>query len=237
MGESRLPKAAQSVQAPDKMKTRTCLDCGFLTIEGCELSDYDRKGLGTYSRNKQGMCWTRADMPAGSERTRCFKKNWKEYDPEISGWSDAGFIGEIERRRDDCPNFAPYEAGLTPSDLIKQIKEDHRAKVISEALAQVPGKKNAKKAQFKGLDGLGQKTNDLSQYYSNLLTPRQRDCFSLKYEYGKTVSEAAARLGLARSTVQEYLKAAERKVRRNRENSKHKRSMDTTETSSDETDD
>ena len=49
---------------------RTCLDCGFLTIEGRELEHSDRMMLGV-----EGS----ATMPANPERIRCHRGLW-DYD-------------------------------------------------------------------------------------------------------------------------------------------------------------
>jgi hypothetical protein len=53
-------------------------------------------------------------MPAHSEQTRCFKNLW-DYDLHYIGDTFDGVIQEIERSRDNCPGFMPYEAGLTPA--------------------------------------------------------------------------------------------------------------------------
>lgn len=45
------------------------------------------------------------------------------------------------------------------------------------------------------------------------MTERQRECMSLKFEYELTVSEIAERLDLNRTTVDEHIVAAERKLR------------------------
>ena len=60
----------------------------------------------------------------------------------------------------------------------------------------------------KGFSGLVQKKQDLSRYLdSSMLTDRQRDCLSLKLEYGLGVSEIARRIGITRKTVDEHIKA------------------------------
>jgi DNA-binding CsgD family transcriptional regulator len=66
----------------------------------------------------------------------------------------------------------------------------------------------------KGLDGLGNKKTELSGWYAdNIFTPRQRDCFSLRYEYGLPLDEIAARLKIRGQTVEEHIEAANRKIR------------------------
>jgi RNA polymerase sigma factor (sigma-70 family) len=54
---------------------------------------------------------------------------------------------------------------------------------------------------------------DLSNYFDQAkLTDRQRECISLKHEYGLTVTQIAGRLGISRKTVDEHLEAAERRI-------------------------
>lgn len=60
---------------------------------------------------------------------------------------------------------------------------------------------------------LAAKTTDLSKYLEGAgLTDRQRECFSLKFEYELTVSEIASRLGISRKTVDEHIAAAQRRI-------------------------
>lgn len=57
------------------------------------------------------------------------------------------------------------------------------------------------------------KTADLSQYLEEAqLTDRQRECFSLKFEYGLRFSAIANRLGISRKTVDEHIAAARRRM-------------------------
>jgi DNA-binding CsgD family transcriptional regulator len=57
------------------------------------------------------------------------------------------------------------------------------------------------------------KQTDLSRYLEETeLTDRQRECFSLKFEYGLTVTAIAERLQIARATVDEHIDAAERRL-------------------------
>jgi predicted DNA-binding protein (UPF0251 family) len=57
------------------------------------------------------------------------------------------------------------------------------------------------------------KTADLSQYLDEAqLTDRQRECFSLKFEYGLRFSAIANRLGISRKTVDEHIAAARRRM-------------------------
>jgi hypothetical protein len=120
MAKPKPPEAAQPVRKEHKPKT--CLDCGFLTIEGCELTKLDRAELAAYSRTKRGeFYWTSGEMPFHPGQTRCFRDLWKGYDPEWMGFDGKGFVDQIERARDRCSGFAPYEVGYTPAEVIKQL--------------------------------------------------------------------------------------------------------------------
>ena len=72
---------------------------------------------------------------------------------------------------------------------------------------------NVKGLVPKGFDGLGQKQTDLSQYIdASDLTDRQRDCSSMRWEYRLPLTEIARRLGRNRSTVEEHLAAARKRL-------------------------
>ena len=75
----------------------------------------------------------------------------------------------------------------------------------------------------RGFEGLPQKGTDLSKYIDGArLTDRQRDCFSLKYEYGLPEPQIALRLRLKHhSTVQEHIARAKTKVDRARNRMKN----------------
>jgi DNA-binding CsgD family transcriptional regulator len=65
------------------------------------------------------------------------------------------------------------------------------------------------------------KKQDLSVYFDRApLTERQRECLSLRLEYGLTVSQIAERLGITRKVVDEHIEAATRKLDNARVNDK-----------------
>jgi hypothetical protein len=97
--------------------SRTCLECGFLTIEGSELDRPSRIMLSSGGAS--------AKMPARSERTRCFKNLW-EYDVHYTGDSWPGVKEEIEASRDDCPGFRKYDAGFDPASHLEHQVEDRQ---------------------------------------------------------------------------------------------------------------
>ena len=98
---------------------RTCLDCGFLTIQGRELSRPDRIMLGSHGQSV---------MPAHPEQTRCFKDLW-DYELYYSGDSFDGVVEEIGRPRDECPGFATYEAGFSPAQHLENQVEQRKEKL------------------------------------------------------------------------------------------------------------
>lgn len=63
----------------------------------------------------------------------------------------------------------------------------------------------------KGIDGLGPKKTDLSEYMYNL-TDKQQLAFSLKYEYELKLAEIASRMRVDRKTAYEHIAAARRKI-------------------------
>jgi RNA polymerase sigma factor (sigma-70 family) len=73
----------------------------------------------------------------------------------------------------------------------------------------------------KGFEGLGRKKADYSRYMDGL-TDKQKQVFSLRYEYGRTVTEIASRLGIDRSTVYEHIDAIDKKVRQMASSEKRK---------------
>ena len=85
----------------------TCLNCGFLTIKGHELSEGERIMLGT-----RGVS---AKMPANPELTRCAKGLWKDYELNYVGNSLDAVFEEIDCPRQTCRGFFQYEPGHTPA--------------------------------------------------------------------------------------------------------------------------
>src|SRR5262249_44827712 len=86
-----------------------------------------------------------------------------------------------------------------------------------ESQARDPNKRP--KYWLKGIEGLGPKKTDLSEYMDSL-TDKQRLAFSLKNEYGLGPAEVASRMGLDRKTAYEHLEAANRKINQAYSNAK-----------------
>lgn len=96
-----------------KKKSKTCLDCGFLTIRGAELSKATRLMLSCLGTNSQST------MPANPEQAFCYKNLWVNYDLSYSGDSLIGVIEELQEDRDQCSGFLSYEAGFAPEQHIE----------------------------------------------------------------------------------------------------------------------
>jgi DNA-binding CsgD family transcriptional regulator len=77
------------------------------------------------------------------------------------------------------------------------------------------------KLRLTGTEGLGPKKTDLS-HYTDRLTEKQRQAFSLKYEYELGLAEIASRMGLDRKTAYEHIEAAKRKIDQARSSEKRK---------------
>ena len=115
--------AFQGKQVPEDStvaRKRTCLDCGFLTIRGRELTQPERVMLGTKGQS--------AVMPANADQTRCFKNLW-DYDLTYVGDNFGGVVEEIERERHQCRGFAPYEAGFTPEQHLEHQIDQRKEKL------------------------------------------------------------------------------------------------------------
>lgn len=98
--------------------TRTCLDCGFLTIKGRELTQAERFMLSTRGRS--------AVMPANTEQTGCSKNLWVDYELTYFGDSEDGVFEEIERPRRKCPGFFWHEHGFTPAQHLEHQEQRRR---------------------------------------------------------------------------------------------------------------
>ena len=102
------------------MQSRTCLDCGLVTIDGHELTSADRVMLGTHGQSSL--------MPANPERTDCFKKLWVHYYLAYSGNTLEGVYDELERERDNCSGFFKYEPHRSPAQHLELENEMRQQK-------------------------------------------------------------------------------------------------------------
>lgn len=85
---------------------------------------------------------------------------------------------------------------------------------------------DTKRGQVPSIGPLPSKEQDLSNYLDlATLSERQRECFSLRFEYGLATSEIARRLGISPKVVGKHIKAANRKLQSaqaNERRAKHK---------------
>ncbi len=84
-----------------------------------------------------------------------------------------------------------------------------------------PNERQGSKHALRGIEGLGQKQANLSQYMHNL-TEKQRLAFSLRFEYRRGLTEIASRMGVDRKTAYEHIEAASRKIDQTRSADKRK---------------
>jgi DNA-binding CsgD family transcriptional regulator len=92
------------------------------------------------------------------------------------------------------------------------IKRLRRIKREAESVLNDPTTyQDKQKKTHSRFEGLKTKFVDFSQYY-DLLTDRQKDCFSLRMEYEKPVAEIARRLGISRPMVDKHLQAANKVI-------------------------
>jgi predicted DNA-binding protein (UPF0251 family) len=63
----------------------------------------------------------------------------------------------------------------------------------------------------KGFEGLGPKKTEVYLVFADL-TNKQRECLSLRLEYGLSVTEIAKRLGRSRKTIDESITAAKKRL-------------------------
>jgi len=115
-------------------------------------------------------------------------------------WDLAAAIGKVR-------NEEIAAAGAIPQTTREQVEE--------------PNERKSSKHHLKGIEGLGSKKTDLSQYMHNL-TDKQQLAFSLKYEYEVGLAEIASRMGLDRKTAYEHIEAAKRKIDQARSSEKTK---------------
>jgi len=66
MGDAKPPEGGQPVKAKNETKPKTCLECGFLTIEGRELDQHERILLHCLTRTESGG-YSSAELPIDVE--------------------------------------------------------------------------------------------------------------------------------------------------------------------------
>jgi DNA-binding CsgD family transcriptional regulator len=132
---------------------------------------------------------------------------------------------EFERKKHDQESVKAlasrqFEAIKRTLELRSERKEQTPEALAVDALPQLeptekgmPTKKVRKKYP-RGFNGLQGKHADMSGYLALVdLTPRQRECYSLRKEYNLPLTEVAARLGIDRKTAYEHINQAEKRMR------------------------
>lgn len=118
------------------------------------------------------------------------------------------FLWELSAEFNTVRNEEIAAAGALPEETIDADRESDKQK--------------RSKRPLRGLEGLGPKKADLSQYMHNL-TERQRLAVSLKYEYELGLAEIASRMGVDRKTAYEHIEAAQRRINQVRTKEKGKK--------------
>jgi hypothetical protein len=108
---------------------KTCLECGFLTISGREVTQAGRIELGMLRKS--------ASMPANSETTNCYRNLWVGYDLTYIGNSLGGVFEEINADRNKCPGIFRYESSYSPAEHLK-LQEQSRLQKFQLKIALLP---------------------------------------------------------------------------------------------------
>ena len=112
------------------------------------------------------------------------------------------------------PQLAISVFGRTDLEIAEEIKPLRISAIASQQHVMPEASTTAESVPLnRPIEKLPAKKNDLSRYLDEArLTDRQRECISLKLEYGLGVTAIAERLGISRKTVDEHIEAAERNL-------------------------
>jgi RNA polymerase sigma factor (sigma-70 family) len=120
-------------------------------------------------------------------------------------------IKRISEQKQDClESLSDLErtASLLKGDLIPESIAQPAPSAAKTQSANTETKTRKPTAKTK----LPQMKQDLSGYLDSVkLTPRQRECFSLRMEYDLSLQQIGKRLGIAAKTVSEHIDAATRR--------------------------
>jgi DNA-binding CsgD family transcriptional regulator len=107
-----------------------------------------------------------------------------------------------------------------------KVREMREHLITAQAAATRRGMQEAKAATPQPLMPLPTKRQDLSGYFFGAgLTEQQRQCFSLRFEYGLRTTDIAKRMGIHHSTVQQHIQAAKVKVELSRNKGKRRKNI------------
>ena len=87
----------------------TCLECGYLTVAGKEITPVHRTSLKTGD--------TGGPYLENAESIQCWRNQWVEYDKADFDDADRALLeifAEVEKNRRRCPFFFSYEPGVSP---------------------------------------------------------------------------------------------------------------------------
>lgn len=137
-----------------------------------------------------------------------------------SPWYVGGIRGEmiLEGQRRTNENGWIELLCLASADYCVKCEMEEATKDGTATTETIPPRNKPPKAGPMGFDGLTQKESDLSGYYAMAgLTKRQRDCLSLRAEYGLSFPEIGRRLKINQKTVWDAFQAAMGKIDHNRD--------------------
>jgi DNA-binding CsgD family transcriptional regulator len=140
---------------------------------------------------------------------------WQRENAEFTERLLQGLTGKMldpARLKLDTIVGAAYVA-LASSSPVQDPSTPHSPATPSTPPASVSPETDTLDVPIKHKGKLPPRQTDLSQYMDGArLTERQRDCFSLRLEYGLTITAIAERLEINRKTVDEHIEAAKRKI-------------------------
>jgi len=121
------------------------------------------------------------------------------------------------------PELAISVFGRTELEIAEEIKPLKISAIASQQSAVPEALTAAGSVPLKRpIEKLPAKKTDLARYLDEArLTERQRECISLKLEYGLGITAIAERLGISRKTVDEHIEAAERNLSAARDREKN----------------
>lgn len=119
--------------------------------------------------------------------------------------------GESIRQRLNEIRYSTFGGSPRPGDEDGRDRGLLRFEELANALLSAPQKQRGSSPEDQHIDRpLGKKSWDYTEYMAKGdLTERQRECYSLRFEYGLSESEIARRLKIHRSTVQQHIGRAD----------------------------
>jgi hypothetical protein len=167
------------------------------------LCDAVKDYVGSLYRYRANLVWVKSEVD----------KNWGQFEAERERWT--GIISEIFLR-------AGAKGGVQAEHAVQAAKAEHERTFASAKDAALSSTEVAlaqkqapltKQGNIAPLEKLPDMKNDMTSYFDAArLTEKQREVASFAWEYGLTVTEIARRTGKHRTTVDELLAAAKKKI-------------------------